>query len=119
MSDRKRADEEQVHRLMMAALDGEISEIDRRELGRFLEADAELQREWESMSRLKVVTNIMKFREPPEEVWGRLRRQAYYRTEWCVAWILISVGTVILLGYGLGKVFEAVWANEQLEPFLK
>ena len=68
MSDGKRADEEQVRRLMMAALDGEISKIDRRELDRLLESDAELRREWESMSQLKVVIGSMKLQGSPSLV---------------------------------------------------
>ena len=54
---------------MMAALDGEISPEEQRELDRVLETDSEIREEWERMSRVKEVTSTMVMREPPEEVW--------------------------------------------------
>jgi hypothetical protein len=89
-----------MRRLMMAALDGEISTDERLELERALALDGALRREWESMSRVKAVTSEIGFREPPEEVWGQYWTSVYNRTERGVGWILVSVGAIVLLGYG-------------------
>ena len=40
-------DRERLRQLMMAALDGEISKSDRRELDRILASDSEARQEWE------------------------------------------------------------------------
>jgi ferric-dicitrate binding protein FerR (iron transport regulator) len=84
---------------MMAALDGEISEQERRELDRRLAADAALREEWERMRRVKEVTSEMGFREPPEEIWGRYWSSVYNRAERGVGWVLASVGVIVIAGY--------------------
>ena len=65
--------------LMMAALDGEISEQEREELGRILEGDAALRREWTQLERVKEVTSTMVLGEPPEEIWDDYWRIGVYR----------------------------------------
>lgn len=112
-------DRDRVNRLMMAALDGEITPDERRELDGMLARHPELRREFESMSRVKEVTGAMTYREPPEETWDRYWTSVYNRIERGIGWILVSVGSVVLLAYGAWKWLEAVWGAAGLPPVVK
>ena len=113
------ADRERLRGLMMAALDGEISFENRAELERGLETDGELRREWESMRRVKEVTAEMGFREPPEEIWGRYWTSVYNKFERGIAWILLSLGTVVVLAYGAWKWVESIWGATDVPLFVR
>ena len=99
---------------MMAALDGEISPEEQCELDRVLETDSEIREEWERMNRVKEVTSTMVMREPPEEVWDDYWTSVYNRTERGIGWVLLSLGSIVLLGYGAWKWAEAVFQTEDL-----
>jgi len=112
-------DRERVQRLMMAALDDEISPEEQRELDGALERDAAAREEWEKMKRVKEVTGSMTFREPPAEVWDGYWVSVYNRAERGVAWVLVSVGAIVLLVYGAWKWLEALWADAGVPGFVK
>ena len=119
MNDGKGAGDEHVRRLMMAALDGEISDEDRRELDTILDRDPGMREEWTRMRQLKQVTDGLTFREPPPEVWERYWGDVYNRAERGVAWILVSVGAVVVAGYGMWHWFASIWADTQLPIYLR
>jgi hypothetical protein len=112
-------DRERVNRLMMAALDGEISPGERDELDRELERDPGLRREWEKLGRVKEVTGTMTYQRPPEEIWNRYWTSVYNRIERGVGWILVSLGAVVLLAWGAWKALEALWGDANLPLFVK
>lgn len=119
MSPRDSVDTQRARRLMMAALDGEISPEERHELDRVLETHSEIREEWEQMNRVKEVTSAMAFREPPEEVWGEYWTSVYNRTERGIGWLLLSLGSIVLLGYGGWKWVQSIFQTEDLPLFLK
>ena len=108
-----------MNRLMMAALDGEIGTEERRELELILERDHEIRTEWEKMNRVKEVTGAMKYREPPEEVWGVYWVSVYNRVERGLGWILISVGGIILLTFAAWEMLGAIWVDSTIPWYLK
>jgi ferric-dicitrate binding protein FerR (iron transport regulator) len=112
-------DRERVNRLMMAALDGEISSDERRELDGVLERHPEIRREWEMMGRLKEVTGAMTYQQPPEEVWDRYWTGVYNRIERGIGWVLVSVGAVVVAAYGAWKWLEVIWGEAGLPLFVK
>jgi hypothetical protein len=112
-------EKERARQLMMAALDGEISGEDRRELDRYLETDAGLRDEWETMGRVKEVTSSMAFREPPEEVWSEYWTSVYNRVERGIGWIFISIGAVVVLAYAAWEVVHAMFEDSDVPMFLK
>ena len=71
MTPSDQVDRERVNRLMMEALDGEISAAERGELDGILETHPEIRKEYDMMSRVKEVTGTMTYSKPPEEVWDR------------------------------------------------
>ena len=89
-------DLDRAHELMMAALDGECTAADRRELDAALAREPDLQVEWDRLRRVKEVTMTFGIAQPPEEVWDGFQRSVLHRTERSVAWFLIAGGTAIL-----------------------
>ncbi|MDZ4730115.1 MAG: hypothetical protein SH820_09260 [Xanthomonadales bacterium] len=110
---------ERVRGLMMAALDNECSAAERQALQQALQQNPELQREWRELQRVKEVTTMMSVRKPPEEVWSSYWAQVYARNERKVAWILVSVGAVILLSWGLWQGVLQVLAELDMPDFIK
>ena len=110
---------ERARRLMMAAIDAEITERERAELERLLAGDPELAAEWQRMTRVKEVTDGMALRKPPDEAWDGYRKSVYNRVERGLGWILLSVGTIALLGYGAWRWIEALLASTALPAWVK
>ena len=111
--------DERARHLMMAALDGELSRGERDELDRLVDADASLREEWERLSKVKEVTEAMGYREPPEEIWENYWVSVYNRVERGVGWVLISVGALILAGFGLWHVVMDLLADTGVPGFVK
>ena len=112
-------DRERMNRLMMEALDDEISAADRQELDALLEAHPEVRKEYGMMSRVKEVTGTMSYNEPPQEVWDTYWTSVYNKFERGVAWIFLSVGTVVVLAYGAWKWVEAIWGASEVPLFVR
>lgn len=110
---------ERARRWMMAELDGELAASDREALERLLETDDALRAEWEKMQRVKEVTQTMSYREPPEEIWGTYWESVYNRFERGAGWILISVGVLVLFGYGLWEWVATLMEDSSLPGFVR
>jgi hypothetical protein len=104
---------------MMAALDGELAPEQQADLDRLLAADAELRSEWDRLVRVKEVTGVMSYTEPPEEVWETYWVSVYNRLERGLGWILLCLGTLVLLGFGIWEGVGALLADADLPAFVK
>jgi ferric-dicitrate binding protein FerR (iron transport regulator) len=111
-------DADRVHTLMMAALDGECSEADRRELDAQLAQRPDLRDEWRRLSRVKEVTMSMDVARPPEEVWDRFRVSVAHRSERGLAWTLIAAGGAILAAFAIVQWVEQ-WLAMDVPPVIK
>ena len=112
-------DRERVNRLMMAALDGELASGERQEWEAILKAHPEVEREFATMTRVKEVTGSMSYRNPPEEMWDGYWGSTYNRLERGVGWILLSIGTLVLLTFGAWKWVEMVWGDSGVPLFVR
>jgi hypothetical protein len=110
---------ERTRQLMMAALDDEITRAEREELERRLADDPDLRNEWNGMIRVKEVTRDMVYRSPPAEVWTRYWASVYSRIERGVGWVLISIGAIVLLSYGIWKAVEDVLSDSALPGVIR
>ena len=110
---------EEARRLMMAALDGELLPGERTELDRLLAADTDLRAEWDRLSGVKEVTETMTLRRPPEETWDLYFESVYNRLERGTAWVFLSMGTLIVVGYGLWRALTSVLEDAGLPGYLK
>jgi ferric-dicitrate binding protein FerR (iron transport regulator) len=114
-----REDRERARRLMMAAIDGEISGAERAELDRIVSENPESKREWEKLRRVKEVTDTMSLKRPPEEVWDTYWVSVYNRLERGFGWILVSIGVLILVSFGIWHGVHDLLADTGVPPFLK
>ncbi len=119
MNSHAQKNREQVRHWMMAALDGELAQRERSQLDRILQADPELQSEWERLSRTKEMMKMFEARKPPPEVWQDYWQTVYNRVERGIGWILFSVGLIVLCGYGLWQAVDGLLADTQMPSFLK
>lgn len=113
------SDRDRLRQLMMAALDGEIDEADRRELERGLACDGEIRAEWEALNEVKDITASLKFREPPREVWGDYWQSVFRRAERGFGWLLLASGAAVLGGYGLWRVVSFLATDGGLPWWLR
>ena len=110
---------DRAHALMMAAIDGEITPADRRELDALIAKQPGLADEWRRMTRVKEVTATMRLQHPPEEVWDRYWESTYRRAERGIGWILLAAGALVLAGYGLWHAVEALLADTTTPVFVR
>jgi len=110
---------ERLRARMMAALDGEIDDAALEDLRRSVEADPELREEWERMNLVKQATARFTLRTPPEEFWDGYWESVYNRLERGLAWILVSVGAAVLLGWAAWHAVDALLRDESVPRFIK
>ncbi len=110
---------ENIRALMMAVLDGESSEEEQRRLDELLAGDSTLREEWLELQRVKEVTTMMGINKPPDEVWDKYWGSVYAKLERGIAWILVSVGAVVLLSYGVWHVIQELMADASIPGFIK
>lgn len=113
------ASDERWTTLLMSALDGELSEEERRQFQELIERDPELRSEWDRLRRVKEVTDTMRMREPPGEVWDTYWSGVYRRMERSIAWILVSVGAIVLISWGLVRWVQDVLADSSVPGLIK
>lgn len=113
------AADDRARRLLMAGLDGELAAAEAKELESLLAADPTLRDEWNRLVRLKEVTDTMKLREPPDQVWQDYWASIYARLERGIGWILFSVGAIVLISYGAWKGAQQLFADTTMPLFLK
>jgi hypothetical protein len=105
--------------LLMRALDGELESSERLELERLISEDPELRGEWGRLSKLKEVTANMKLRNPPEELWDSYWTSVYSRFERGIAWILVSVGAIVLGSWGAWQGVQDLMGDTDLPVIVR
>ena len=105
--------------LLMRALDDELEPVERAEFERLLSVNPELAGEWNRLSRLKEVTANMNLRNPPEEMWAGYWTSVYSRLERGLAWILVSIGAIVLGSWGSWQFVQDLMADADLPTFVK
>jgi len=89
-----------LQQLMMAALDNELVDRERREFEELLQRDDNARAEWERMRSVQEVTQTMSYSAPADRIWQEYWGSVYSRIERGLSWILISIGAIVLLSYG-------------------
>jgi hypothetical protein len=112
-------DKERARQLLMAALDGELGDEEKRELAVYMEKYPDLERELNEFKKIREITMDMKFLPPPDSVWDKYWLGVYNRLERGIGWILFSIGAIILLAYGFYSLIEAILADVEIEWWLK
>jgi predicted anti-sigma-YlaC factor YlaD len=87
--------------LMMASLDGEISEEDRAELEAHLSGCPDCRREFDELREISELVGEIELPKPSEEDMMKYWPSVYARIERGAGWGLFMVGAVIWVGYGV------------------
>jgi hypothetical protein len=109
---------ERFRMLMMKALDGELAGSEHSEFDNFLR-QPDCATEWTQFRNLKEATMELKRTEPAAEVWDGYWTGMYNRLERGIAWLLLSLGAVILLAWGAVEVARALWTDGDLPILVK
>jgi hypothetical protein len=105
--------------LMMAAVDEELAAPDKEQFEWYLNQYPECRLDFDRYTRIKEVATNMQFTSPPEEIWERYWLRVYNRIERGVAWVLLSIGATILLGYGFYKAVESIIVDPEIALLLR
>jgi hypothetical protein len=105
--------------LMMAYLDNELNETDRRRFEEHLASCTHCAHEMEEFKRLKEITDGIALAEPEDGVWERYWGNVYNRMERGVGWIIFSVAAILLLVYGGFMAIERLIEDPTIGILLK
>jgi anti-sigma factor RsiW len=87
--------------LLTAWVDGELPPAERARFERMLTEDQSLAAEAAAQKAIADMTRSLSAFEPTEAEMRRFWSSFYNRTEWRIAWVLLIVGLVGLLGEGI------------------
>ena len=105
--------------LMMKQIDGEISPGEAQELAEILSENPELQSEYNMLKTAKEKAQTMKSYHLPELVWEDYWGKLYNRMERGIAWILVSIGAILVLGYALWEFLSQLMADSTMPVALR
>ncbi len=110
---------ERFRQLMMGAIDHELDSAEKHEFKRLLDENPEFQKEYDEFKRLKEVTLSMKYKNPPSEVWDKYWLHVYNRIERGLAWVVLSIGAIILLIYAIFELINHLLYDSDIQGFVK
>ena len=79
----------------------------------------ECQQELEAFDRLEEVLSHMRLKKPPRELWKTYWSSVYNKIERRFAWIIISIGAMVVLGFGIYELLEEFFKNPENSLVLK
>jgi len=113
------ADRERFQQLLMGAVDQELSAAEQEEFEKLIQQNPDFKSEWTKFKSMKEVLVTMKFKNLPEKMWDNYWLNVFNRLERGLAWILVSIGSVILITYGLFKAVEEMFQDQHLILIVK
>jgi hypothetical protein len=104
--------------LMMKALDGELAGSEHSEFEQYLRTPENLQ-EWQGFSTIQEATMSLKRKSLNPEAWDGYWNGVYNRLERGIAWLLMTVGALVLLGWGAIEALASLWQDAALPLVVK
>ncbi len=111
--------DERWHKLLTGYLDDELSEAERAEFEQELQRNPELRDELEQFTKLKRVTDSVKYADLPDAVWETYWSSLYRKTERGLGWILFSASAAILACYGVIQMLSTLYADSRISWIVK
>lgn len=105
--------------LLMGLIDGELDEEQRDKIESHLSFCSQCRREINEFRNLEEVAEQMNFIQPEEAAWEAYWAGIYNRIERKLAWILVSLGTILLLGYGGYKLLEGMLFDSSIPVMVR
>ena len=104
---------------VMAYLDGELSELEMKEIKQLIDDDEMYKEVYLSLKKVKEVTQEMKFVKLPEMYWDDYWEHVYNRIERGISWILISLGVIVVGSFLVWQFIEAIIVDQNIHVVLK
>jgi len=111
-------DEEKII-LLEKYLEGILSKEEQLKVDNLLLSNKEFKKEFEEQSKVKKIMNKMSLKNPSVEFWDSYWLGVYNRIERGLAWILVSLGMLILLGFGTFYLAEVILTDTSIPALLK
>jgi len=111
--------DDEMRALVSAHVDGELTPDQQKRLEAHLAECEACRRELADMQALKQELDMIKFTEPTDKEFQRYWSGVYNRLERGVAWVLLSVGAIVLLCYGGFKLVEEIIGDPALRWWVK
>ncbi len=106
---------EQAQILMMGMLDGELNAQQKKQVEEHLDRCANCAKTYQAFKKLKKETSDMKLKPLPEMYWDEYWQHVYNKIERGIAWILVSIGAIIILAYSVWQAMEQFFIDP-MEP---
>lgn len=103
--------------LMMGLLDNELNPVDKTAVSDHLSGCDDCTEHYQSFHQLKEGATTMKFKHLPEVYWDDYWTHIYNRLERGIAWILVSIGFIIVFLF-LGYQFVESFLIDQNQPIM-
>jgi len=105
--------------LMMAYLDNEIDDEQKRAFEEHLASCTQCTQELKEFEKLKQLTDSVTLAEPEDRIWQQYWGNVYNRVERSMGWILFSVAAILLTIYGGFKLIEEIIKDQTVGGLLK
>jgi hypothetical protein len=111
--------DEEIQQLMMKSVDGVASPEEEQAIAEAIRGNEKWESEFRAFKKIKEVTESMQFKELPDSYWEGYWQGIYRRTERAFAWILMSIGLIVLLGYSAFVGLSGLYANPGVSMLVK
>ena len=105
--------------LMMAYLDNEIDDEQRKAFEEHLASCPQCTQELKEFEKLKQLTDSVTLAEPEDRIWQQYWGNVYNRVERSLGWILFSVAAILLTIYGGFELIEKIIRDQTVGMLLK
>ncbi|MBI9072173.1 MAG: ferric reductase-like transmembrane domain-containing protein [Melioribacteraceae bacterium] len=105
--------------LLEKYFENELLPEEKIEFNSLLENDEELKKEFSEQKKVKEVLSKMSLKNPTNEFWDKYWMSTYNRLERGIAWIVISVGAIILFTYAALEAIEQFFADNSAPIIIK
>ena len=111
--------DEEIRQLMMKVVDGVASPEEERAVAEAVKDNKSLESELRAFNKIKEVTENMQFKKLPDSYWTGYWNDIYRRTERAFAWILMSVGLILILGFSAYMALSRFYSDPDISILLK
>ena len=94
---------EKAHQLLMAFIDGEISEEDKKDLQAHLDGCYSCRKDKEQFEKLNRLFKEKPFADIPNHEWCNYHTSIMSRLERKIGWLLLIIGLILITGFSLVK----------------
>lgn len=110
---------DEIRMLLSALVDNELDPEQKRVAGDHLATCDECRKEYAKLKKLKEVTDDMQFLDLPDKLWAGYWHGIYNRIERGFGWALLSIGAIILLGFGAWELLHNFFLDSRPPLLLK